>query len=183
MPQPFHEFLSTLRTVVTWIYGFAALLFLGALALAGYRLYQRYTLTAVEAEVLRSELDSYIDRSTGTDSDGFTEETAARIYVPIARVRYQFQGKVYTVEIRSPSGSSFESLESRTLERWKPGARIRVYLDPTAPEKPTADLGFNYHTLHPSLILVMGALFVGGFAWLMERFAGAASRVFERHVH
>jgi hypothetical protein len=182
MPRPIEDFASTLRTVIAWIYGFSALLFAGALALAGYRLCQRYTLTAVQAEVLQSELDSYIDRSTGTDSDGFTEETAARIYVPIALVHYQFKGQIYTVEARSHSGSSFRSIELRTLERWKPGTRIRVYIDPAAPDKPRPDVGLNLHTLQPSLGLILAALFVAALAWVLDRFLSAAFRALAHHL-
>lgn len=91
---------SMVRLAVRGIYAIAGVIWLGALAFVLYRYYQIRTLTPVEAEVLKAETESYTERTTSTDSDGFTTEAEFKGYIPVAWVRYQFNGKTYTAEAR-----------------------------------------------------------------------------------
>jgi len=165
-----HDIASAVRTATWCIYGIAGFIWFVAIAFAGFRIYQMRTLVAVQAEVLNAATDSYTATARELDSDRFTYETQETVYVPVARVRYEFHGKTYTVAARHDTGSGFKSIEDRITRRWKPGTRIRVHLDPSEPDRPIPDLGLNAHTFQMSIVAAIAggvfALFGYGFGWL-----------------
>jgi hypothetical protein len=178
MPNEIHGLASAVRTAVRCNYVIAALIWLGALAFAGYRFYQMRTLTPLEAEVLRAEVDSYTATSSDTDSDGFTTQLQTQVYVPVVWVRHQFNNRVYTVEARHDTAVSV--VQDRIARRWKPGARIRIHIDPEEPGKPIPDLGLNLHTFQMCIVLVFTGCVFALFGYAFGRVAVLASRVFEQ---
>ena len=179
MPNGTHGLASAVRTAVRCNYVIAAVIWLGALAFAGYRFYQMRTLTPLEAEVLRAEVDSYTATSSDTDSDGFTMQSQTQVYVPVVWVRYQFNNKVYTVEARHDTGG-LKWVQDRIVRRWKPGARIRIHIDPDEPGKPVPDLGLNLPTFQVCIVLVFTGCVFALFGYTLGRVAVFASRVFEQ---
>jgi hypothetical protein len=176
-----HGLASTVRTAVRCIYVVAGVIWLGALAFAGYRFYQMRTLTSLEAEVLRAEVDSYTATSRDTDSDGFTMQSPTQVYVPVVWVRYRFNNKVYSVGARHDTGG-LKWVQDRIAQGWKPGARIRIHIDPDEPGKPVPDLGLNLHTFQMSIVLVFTGWVFVLFGYAFSRMAAFASRAFEHTV-
>lgn len=180
MQDGIHDAASAARLAVRCIYAIAGLIWLGALAFALYRYHQIRTLTPVMAEVLKAETESYTSRTTATDSDGFTTDAEFKGYVPVVWVRYEFNGKTYTVEARYDTGSSFRWIQDRITRRWKPGSRIRVHIDPAKPDKPLPDLGLNLHTFQVSIVLVITGFFFVGLGYGMDRLGAYAWRLFDQ---
>jgi hypothetical protein len=171
---------DAIRLTAWSIYGMAGFIWLAALGFIGFRIYQVRTLTAVEAEVLRSGTDSYSETSRSTDSDGFTLESQSTNYASVAWVRYEFNGKTYTAEARHDTASGFKSLQESIARRWKPGARIRVYIDPAAPDKPVPDLGLNLPTLQMSITLLITGAFFAAAGYGVTRLGAFLTRLFEQ---
>lgn len=163
------------RTAVRCTYAVAGAIWLGALAFAGYRLYQMRTLTPLEAEVLKSGVDSYTTTRSETDWEGFATQSETEVHVPVVWVRYRFHGKTYTVEARHDT-SGLKWIQERIARRWKPGERIRIHIDPGDPGKPVPDLGLNLHTFQMSFVLLFAgcvfALFGYGAGRLMVSVSG-----------
>jgi len=179
VPNGVHSIASTVRTAIWCIYGIAGGIWFGALAFAAFRYYQMRTLTPIEAEVLNSEVDSYAVTSRDTDSNGFTVESGATVYVPVVWVRYQYNNEVYTAEARHDTGG-IKWVQDRIARRWRPGARIRVHVDSAQPDKPVPDLGLNLHTFQVSIALVIAGFFFAFFGYALGSLAAYASRLFEQ---
>lgn len=174
---------SVVRLAVRCIYAISGVIWLAALGFVLYRFYQLRTLVPLQAEVLKAETEAYTERTTGTDSDGFTTEAEFKGYIPVAWVRYEFNGKTYTAEARHDTGSSFKWVQDRITQRWKPGSRIGVHIDPAKPDKPLPDLGLNLHTFQMGIVLVIAGFFFAGVGYGFERLGAFAFRLFDQLKH
>ncbi len=168
---------SAIRAAVGLIHFLTWLLWLGALAFAAYRTYQMNTLPVVEAEVLKSETESYTSTSYRENAAGWNEQTQTRMYVPTALVRYTFAGQEFTANAKHDVGFSWKWVQDRLTRNWKSGSRIRIYIDPTKPGEPLAGLGFNLNTYLPAAFLVAFGFFLMGCAWGLSRVAPAILRL------
>jgi hypothetical protein len=151
------------------VYGLAILLWLGALAFAGYRIHQMRTLKVVDAEVLDAKTKSYSARHYSRDAAGWNVETRSRMYSANATVRYQYQGQEYIAEASHDVGVSSQWLQDRLTREWKPGSRIRIHIDPAKPDNPLAGLGFNLNTFLPSVAMVFFGFVILGAGYGLGR--------------
>ncbi len=177
------EFEAAVRMAVWVIYGVGGFIWLVSLALAGYRIYQMRTLTAVDAEVVRTGLDSYRDTQLTREPDGFTREYGTTVYVPSVVVRYEFNGQAYTAEARYDSGSSFRSVEQAIANRWKPGARIRVHINPARPDKPVPEVRFNLPAFRMSIVSAVFGFCTILLGYGFGRLGAFGVRFFEQLKH
>jgi hypothetical protein len=173
------EAASVLRLAVRCIYAISGLICLGALAFAWYRYHQIHTLTPLDALVLKSATESYTETVDSRDSQGFSEKSKFTGYLPVVWVRYEFNGKTYSVEAWHDTGSSFRWFQERITRRWKSGSHIRVHLDPAKPDKPLPDLGLNLHTFQMSMALAIISLFFAGVGYGVGRLGTFAMRYFD----
>jgi hypothetical protein len=154
------------------VYGLAILLWLGALAFAGFRIHQMGALKVVEAEVLDAKTKSYMARAYSKDATGWNVETRSRMYSANATVRYEYQGREHIAEASHDVGVSSKWLQDRLTREWKPGSRIRIHIDPAKPDSPLAGLGFNLNTFLPAIALVLfGFVLLGAGYGLGRLFA------------
>jgi hypothetical protein len=165
---PLREGLAAMQSVCRWFYVVGGLMWVGALVFAGIRVYQICTQVLVPAVVVDSRLIAYSQPSQETDSDGFTRDSAALSHYREATVRYEANGKTNTAAI-GQSGSGFRWIEDRLMKEWKPGAHIRVRIDPARPGKPQPALGLHYSTFEAGIGLLLGGFCFAGFAWGIER--------------
>ena len=161
---------ATFRLVVRLIYVMAGLTWLGALAFAGYRIFQMRTLPSVEAQILHAETESYRSKSYRRNAAGWNQEIYTRMYVPVALVRYEYGGKTITAEAKHDVGFSWKWVQDRLTREWKPGARMLVRIDPAKPEEPLAGLGMNFNTFLP-------VPFIAGFGFLLMGIAYGVGRL------
>jgi hypothetical protein len=151
------------------VYGLAILLWLGALAFAGYRIHQMRTLKVVDAEVLDAKTKSYMSKHYSRDATGWNVETRSRMYSADATVRYQYEGREYIAEASHDVGVSSQWLQDRLTREWKPGSRIRIHIDPAKPDNPLAGLGFNLNTFLPSVAMVFFGFVILGAGYGLGR--------------
>ncbi len=170
------EFESSVRVTASVIYAVAGLIWLVAAGFAGYRIYQILLWPRVEAEVVRSETESYLSTAYRRDASGWNEAVQTRMYSPKALVRYRVQGRQLTAEAKHDVGSSWKWLQDRLTRQWQPGRRIVVYFRREKPEEPIAGLGWNVNTFLPSLMAVAFGFLFYGIGYGLIRGATAAMR-------
>ena len=152
------------------------MVWLGALVFVGYRGYQMLTLPAVEAEVLQADTESYLSTSYRKNAAGWMEQTRSRMYVPTALVRYRYKGQTLTSEAKHDVGFSWKWLQDSLTREWKPGSRIRIYIDPAKPEEPLAGLGMNVSTFLPAAVMAGFGFFLTGCGYALTRVAAVLIR-------
>jgi len=162
---------SSIRLAVGFIQFLAGLVWLGAVVFVGYRAYQMCTLPSVEAEVLQAETQSYMSTSYRRNAANWMEPTRSRMYVPAALVRYAYNGQTLTAEAKHDVGFSSKWVQDRLTREWKPGSRIRIYIDPAQPDEPLAGLGMNLNTFLPAAFLVSFGFFLVGCGYALARVA------------
>ena len=170
---------SAIRATVWFIHFLAVLTWLGAVAVAGYRLHQMRTLPAVQAEVIQAETESYTSTSYRKHAAGWTEQTQSPMYVPTATVRYSYNGQTLTGVAKHDVGFSWKWLQDSVTRSWKPGSRIWIHIDPAHPEEPLAGLGLNLSTFLPCVFLVAFGFFLMGCAYVVTRVGALALRFAE----
>ncbi len=168
---------SAIRFTVGFIYFLAGLIFVGAVVFTGYRIYQMATLPSVEAEVLQADTESYASTSYRRNAAGWNEPTRTRMFAATALVRYSYNGKTVTAEAKHDVGLSSKWLQDRMTKDWKPGARIRIHLDPAQPSEPLAGLGVNLNTFLPAFCLVFFGFFLVGCGYGLTRAAALLVRL------
>ncbi len=170
-----------MQSVCRWFYAIGGLMWVGALVFTGMRIYQICTQVLVTAVVVDSGLIPYSQTSQETDVDGFTRDSASLSYYREVTVRYDVNGKTTTAAF-GQSGSGFRWIEDRVMREWKPGAHIRVRIDPDRPDRPKAALKLDYSTFDASIGLLLGGFCFAGFAYAMSRALEYVLRKFEAYA-
>ena len=160
---------SALKAAQWTVYGLALVIWLGSAAFAVWRNQQLITLKPVPAEGVEAATKSSMKSSHGENPSGWNVETKSRMYAATAKVRHQFLGRQYETEASQDVGASCAGLHDRLTRHWKPGAVIRVHVDPARPGAPIAGLGDNLNTFLPPYGMALFGLVIWGMGYGLVR--------------
>jgi hypothetical protein len=130
----------------------------------------------VEAQILGNRMRAEY-RTTHSTSNGRRRTDRTRMYSAEYQFRYQWDGRPYERSYQDGFSTSNQASVERELERYKPGSRREVWVNPEDPSEIAVNLGRNFDTYFgPILLGCMGLIFVG-VGFVVGRVALSSPRV------